>query len=90
MAKTMTVTEAARGFSDLINRVHYKNETTILVRGGKPVAQLVPVLSSAKLGADLAALWATLPHLGAAEAAAFGEDIAAAKAELPKVADKWA
>ena len=36
----MTVTEAARNFSDLVNRVYYRGESTILTRNGVPVAYL--------------------------------------------------
>lgn len=38
----ITVTAAARGFSDLINRVRYRGESAVLVKGGVPVARLLP------------------------------------------------
>ena len=37
------VTQAARQFSELLNRVAYQGSTFELERGGKPVARLVPV-----------------------------------------------
>jgi prevent-host-death family protein len=38
----VSVTAAARGFSDLINRVRYRGESAILVKNGVPVARVVP------------------------------------------------
>ncbi|MBP7142172.1 MAG: type II toxin-antitoxin system prevent-host-death family antitoxin [Opitutaceae bacterium] len=89
MIKTVTVTDAARGFADLINRVYYRNESAVLLKGGKPVAKIVPVETSAKTGAELATLWRGLPHLSASEAKLFGDDVSLARNELPKVKDKW-
>ena len=39
---TITVTEAARNFADCVNRVHYQNQSFVLLKNGKPVAKLVP------------------------------------------------
>ena len=40
MDTTITATEAARRFSDLLNRVRYRGETFRIVRSGEEVAQL--------------------------------------------------
>ena len=40
MSTTITATEAARKFSDLLNRVRYRGETFRIVRSGEEVAQL--------------------------------------------------
>ena len=40
MSTTITATEAARRFSDLLNRVRYRGETFRIVRSGEEVAQL--------------------------------------------------
>jgi prevent-host-death family protein len=90
MSKTVTVSEASRGFSDLINRVRYQGETAILVKGGKPVAKIVPMLNEGITGKKLAELWGTRPHLSAEEAKVLEKEIAAAKKLLPKLKDKWA
>ena len=90
MIKSVTVSEAARGFADLINRVHYRNESALLTKGGKPVAKIVPVETGAKTGAELAEFWTTFPHLSPAAADAFSEDLDLARSCLPKVNDKWA
>jgi prevent-host-death family protein len=89
MIKSVTVSEAARGFADLINRVHYRNESALLTKGGKPVAKIVPVETGAKTGAELAELWPTFAHLSPTAADAFSEDVKRARTGLPKVKDKW-
>jgi prevent-host-death family protein len=89
MIRTVTVSEAARAFADLINRVRYRNESALLTKGGKPVAKLVPV-ESARTGAELARLWDALPHLSRSEAMAFDADLTAARREIPGIRDKWA
>ena len=36
----VTATQAARSFSDFINRVHYNGETFVIERGGETIAKL--------------------------------------------------
>jgi prevent-host-death family protein len=43
MESVVTATEAARRLSDLLNRVWYRNESFVIVRGGEEVARLVRV-----------------------------------------------
>jgi antitoxin (DNA-binding transcriptional repressor) of toxin-antitoxin stability system len=43
MSQKVTATEAARNFSDLLNRVRYGGETFVILRGGEAVGQLAPV-----------------------------------------------
>lgn len=43
MGQTLSVTEAARHFAEYINRVAYRGESFVLVRGNKPVAELRPL-----------------------------------------------
>jgi prevent-host-death family protein len=52
----ISVTAAARGFSDLINRVRYRGESAVLIKNGAPVARVVPFTSAAPActAADLA------------------------------------
>jgi antitoxin (DNA-binding transcriptional repressor) of toxin-antitoxin stability system len=90
MKITATVTEVFRNFSDYINRVAYRGERFVLVRGGRPVAELTPVVAGARLG-DLPALLDSLPRLTAAEAAALGEDLDRARSELEErpPGDPW-
>ena len=56
-------------------------ERFILMRGKKPVAELVPIPSERRLG-DLPQILGSLPHVGSVEAERFGEDIESARAEL--------
>ena len=90
MTSTLTVTEAARNFSDVINRTFYRNETTVLLKGGKPVARIVPVSSPTVTAGELAALWPTLPHLDSSDADAFANELESATHPLPAPRDPWA
>ena len=86
--KTVTVTEAARNFSDFVSRVHYRRESALLTKGGRPMVKVTPA-RRANTGTDLAELWAKMPHLSAKEADAFGRDIEAARRKLPALKAKW-
>lgn len=90
MKYTATVTEVLRNFADYINRVAYRGDRFVLVRGGKPVAELSPVPSGTRLG-ELPALLESLPRLSEAEAQDFADDLARARAELSTIAvrDQW-
>lgn len=75
MSETLTVTEAARNFSDVVNRVFYRGESMELTRGGQVVARLVPAAESqAPTGSEFLAAWKAMSHLGD-EAESFSEDI---------------
>jgi prevent-host-death family protein len=88
--RTVSVTDAARNFSDLVNRVHYTGESATLVRNGVPVARMVPAGPPVCPAALLAEAWPRLPHLTPAEARAFAADVAKARAALPAERDPWA
>lgn len=60
--RTIRATDAARSFSDLINRVGYKGETFIIERGGKPMCELIPIATHRFTGSDFLALLETLPR----------------------------
>lgn len=81
MAQRLSVTEAARHFAKYINRVAYRGECFVLVRGNKHVAELRPLPTGKRL-AELPALLASLPHLSSAEAEEFADDLAAAREAL--------
>ncbi|MGE0492359.1 MAG: type II toxin-antitoxin system Phd/YefM family antitoxin [Vulcanimicrobiota bacterium] len=42
MEHRVSATEAARNFSELLNRAHYRSETFVITRGGQDVARLSP------------------------------------------------
>jgi antitoxin (DNA-binding transcriptional repressor) of toxin-antitoxin stability system len=90
MSETLTVTEAVRHFAEYVNRVVYRRESFVLVRGNKPIAELRPMPAGKRL-ADLPAMLAALPHLSSAEAGRFAEDLDMARNELARMeaSDPW-
>ena len=91
MAQTLTVIEMARNFAEYINRVSYRGDCFVLVRGNRPVAELRPLPSGKRL-AELPSLFASLPRLSPTEAAHLADDLATAREELAhaEVRDPWA
>jgi antitoxin (DNA-binding transcriptional repressor) of toxin-antitoxin stability system len=91
MSKALTVTEAVRHFSDYVSRVAYRQESFLLYRGKKAVAELRPARKNVRLR-DLSEILRTLPKLSPEEADSFLRDIEEARASLPKEAlkDPWA
>jgi len=43
MEKSVTATEAVRGFSEILNNIRFKGDHYVIKRGGKPVAYMEPV-----------------------------------------------
>lgn len=78
MSQTLSVTEVARHFAEYSNRVAYRGESSVLVRGNKPIAELRPLASGKRL-AELATLLASLPYLSETEAAQFAAELTAAR-----------
>ena len=60
-SRRLTATEAARGFSELLNRVRYRGERFIIERGGVPIGELRPTAPVPFTGPDLLALLRSLP-----------------------------
>lgn len=81
--RTISVTEAARRFADVVNRAFYRNETTLLVKNGVPVAFIAPMAPTGVPASELGYRWPSMPRLSPADAAAFADDVAAARAALP-------
>ncbi|MEW6410277.1 MAG: type II toxin-antitoxin system Phd/YefM family antitoxin [Nitrospirota bacterium] len=66
MEKTISATEAVRRFSELLNTIKFKGNHYIILRGGKPVASMVPVEVSSKghtIG-EIKELLKKIPRLG--------------------------
>ena len=62
--KKITVTEAARGFSEVVNQVHYKGARFLLTKGNRLVASLEPVAATGSVRAGgLYKILASLPPL---------------------------
>ena len=82
---TITVTETVRNFSEYINRIAYRHESFILVKGKKPVAELKPLPLGRTL-ADLPGIMSSLPSLTKSEADAFfSKDIVNARQSQQKM-----
>lgn len=72
--QTISITEAARNFSDFVNRVAYRRESFFLIRGKKTVAELRPVVAGKRLS-ELAELMQGLPKLSQEEAKSFQKEL---------------
>ena len=88
MSETLTVTEVARHFAEYVNRVAYRRESFVLLRGSRPVAELRPLPTGKRLS-ELPGLLTTLPRLD--DAGEFAADLETARAELARgeFADPW-
>ncbi len=85
----INVTQAARNFSDLLNRVYYQGISVELERNNKVIARLVPVRPAARLRVeDLNAFFASLPKLGE-DAEAFAEGVRSIRRALPPERSPW-
>jgi antitoxin (DNA-binding transcriptional repressor) of toxin-antitoxin stability system len=74
MTETITVTEAARRFSDMINRVDYQGNTYLLTRGREVVARLTAV-DHPTTGAEFAQRWQRRPHLDQTDTARWAVEL---------------
>ena len=83
MSQTLSVTEVARHFAEYINRVAYRGECFVLMRGNKPIAELRPLPVGRRL-AELPALLVSLPHLSEMQATQFAADLSAAREALAR------
>ena len=62
MKSEISATDAARRFSEVVNRVRYRNETFVVKRGGEPVCEIVPVRTKTFTGRDFVEMLQSLPH----------------------------
>jgi antitoxin (DNA-binding transcriptional repressor) of toxin-antitoxin stability system len=62
MKSTISATQAARAFSDLVNRVRYRGEEFVIERGGQPVCRIVPAGPPTCTVAELARILRSLPR----------------------------
>ena len=44
--KTVSATEVARNFSEVLDGVEHRHHTYVVTRGGKPIARITPVPST--------------------------------------------
>lgn len=88
MDKIISVTEAARNFADCVNRAHYQKVTFVLLKGGSPVARIVPDEEKVCTGADLNKV-VTGARLAREEATSWSRDLRIARSRLKPITDKW-
>jgi antitoxin (DNA-binding transcriptional repressor) of toxin-antitoxin stability system len=77
----LSATEAARNFSELLNRVRYRGERFLIERGGVTIGELRPAGPVSFTGRDLLALLRSLPSVDAS----FFDDVEEAARHQPRV-----
>jgi prevent-host-death family protein len=90
--EAISVTEAARNFSDCINRARYQGTTFVLYKNGVPVARIVPAEPKARTGKEIAAALRDAldgGHLSREKAIAWLKDIKKGRKSLLAPVDKW-
>ncbi len=90
MMERVSATEAARKFSDLLNRVRYQGASFEIARGKEIVARIVPAAPprAVKL-AELDEILAKLPRLAPEDAAQFEQDVDTVRREATLPEPKW-
>jgi prevent-host-death family protein len=51
----LTIEDAARNLADVVDRVQAKGEPAVLLKSGRPVARIVPVVPASHVAEDLIA-----------------------------------
>lgn len=82
MAEKITATGAAKGFSDLLNRIRYRGESFEITRGGVVVARLGPPAPQG----TVRELFELLGELGST-GLGMADDLEAIQAEQPVLPD---
>jgi prevent-host-death family protein len=83
MESRISATQAARTFSDLLNRVRYRGEEFVVERGGEPVCRIIPARPVARSVAELVGVLRSIPKPDAAYWDAV-EEITRRQPALPK------
>jgi antitoxin (DNA-binding transcriptional repressor) of toxin-antitoxin stability system len=64
MESRVSATQAARNFSDLLNRIRYRGEEFVVERGGEPVCRMSPAAPPQRVTfRDLASLLREAPQV---------------------------
>lgn len=90
--REITVTEASRKFSECVNQARYLGTSFLLIKGGVPVARILPAAHKPTRGIDLAdALREALAevHLGEKEATSWLHDLEQARGVTPGQVGPW-
>ena len=62
MKTRVSATEAARKFSDILNRVAYKGETFVVERSGRPVCEISPARAAKFTARDFVEMLKSAPR----------------------------
>ncbi|MGK5094411.1 hypothetical protein WDW89_20645 [Deltaproteobacteria bacterium TL4] len=85
----VSVTQAVRQISDLLNRVCYQGISVELERGNKVIARISPVSSESPLKAkDLNSFFSKLPSLGE-DSKNFAKDLENIRKTIPLEKSQW-
>ncbi|MCI5146344.1 MAG: antitoxin [Candidatus Electrothrix sp. AR3] len=85
----LTVTQAVRQFSDLMNRVFYQGSIVELERGNKVIARICPVAPDSPLKVkDLNRFFHELPSLNE-DSESFAKDLAKIRKQVPAERNRW-
>jgi len=88
--RSITATNLARNFSDLLNQVRYQHVTLEVMRGNELIAYVSPApLAAGYPIAQLDRLLAGLPRLSAGESQQFLDDIHQGVIDQPVERDAW-
>lgn len=86
----ISATEAARNFSDILNRVRYQGASFEIARGNEVVARIVPAAPPRTVKvAALDELFTKLPKLGPEDAERFEEDLRSIRREATLPEPEW-
>ena len=89
--KTISATNAARSFSEVLDQVQFRDTSFSIERGKRVVARLVPAALPEGIAlADLNRLFASLPRLSSDEARKWRAENKTAKGARPPQIRKWA
>jgi antitoxin (DNA-binding transcriptional repressor) of toxin-antitoxin stability system len=88
MEKIISVTEAARNFAECVSRAHYQNVTFVLLKGGSPVARIVPDAEKVCTGRDLATALSQV-KLPPEELREWNRDLRRSRKGVGRFPDKW-
>jgi prevent-host-death family protein len=89
METKLTVTEAARRFSEVVNRARYRRESTLLVKNGVPVARIVPADSPRTTADALLSWWRSHPRLDPRDAERFAAELSRGRRRLRAPRNPW-
>ncbi len=82
-ARRVSATEAARNFSEILNRVRYRGERFLIERGGVTIGELRPAAPVSFTGKDFQSLMRSLPPVDE-EYLTVVEEIARRQPQLPE------